>query len=165
MTDFLHSSISQLVAKRYTHTHTQSMDNRPFSNFLSIFSSQVITYTGKRDLETLSKFLDSGGVLPEVKPDEDEEEEQEEDEGGDNADSKVCGFPATSLYVSNKKSLTQSSHNFCLCLRRPMSLHPTKHPKMSCNVSFQPVLINLASSNFPNKTITRLKLLHDYENS
>ncbi|XP_030636529.1 protein disulfide-isomerase A2 [Chanos chanos] len=44
---------------------------------------KVVDYSGNRDLETFSKFLDNGGVLPE------EEEEEEEDDDDDEKDSEV----------------------------------------------------------------------------
>ncbi|XP_028263849.1 protein disulfide-isomerase A2 [Parambassis ranga] len=64
------------------------IDGFPTLKYFPAEGKEVITYTGNRDLETLSKFLDAGGVLPEAETDEDEGEEQEEDEGDENADSK-----------------------------------------------------------------------------
>lgn len=69
----------------------------------------MVDYTGKRDLETFSKFLDNGGVLPKEESDEEEDEDDEEDEegdkpkeGGDSADnSKVCNF--TAIYIFSLK--------------------------------------------------------------
>ncbi|XP_037546224.1 protein disulfide-isomerase A2 [Nematolebias whitei] len=40
----------------------------------------VISYTGKRDLETFSKFLDNGGVLPKEESDEVEDEDDDEED-------------------------------------------------------------------------------------
>ncbi|KAJ8413566.1 hypothetical protein AAFF_G00080730 [Aldrovandia affinis] len=42
--------------------------------------SKVIDYDGKRDLETFTKFLDNGGVLPEEPADEDDDDDDNEDE-------------------------------------------------------------------------------------
>ena len=87
----------------HTHTHTHTQTQQPTTHTLRtdcrrLFFSQVINYTGKRDLETFSKFLDNGGVLPKDESDEDENEggedgdevpdSEEEDDTGD--DSKVC---------------------------------------------------------------------------
>lgn len=64
--------------------------------FFSFVVLKVVDYTGKRDLETLSKFLDDGGVLPEGASDEEDDEDDDVEEDGD--DSKVCIFTAT-LYI------------------------------------------------------------------
>lgn len=40
---------------------------------------QVVDYTGNRDLETFSKFLDAGGVLPEEPADEDDDDDDDDD--------------------------------------------------------------------------------------
>ncbi|XP_061882586.1 protein disulfide-isomerase A2 [Entelurus aequoreus] len=40
----------------------------------------VVDYVGKRDLETLSKFLDNGGVLPEEDDDTDDDDNKDEDD-------------------------------------------------------------------------------------
>ncbi|CAK6971756.1 protein disulfide-isomerase A2 [Scomber scombrus] len=71
----------------------------PTLKYFPAGGKEVIDYTAKRDLETMSKFLDDGGVLPEKQSDEqedddeydedDEEEEDEDDEdAGDDDDSK-----------------------------------------------------------------------------
>lgn len=39
----------------------------------------MINYSGKRDLDTLSKFLDNGGVLPEEDADEEDGDDDSED--------------------------------------------------------------------------------------
>ncbi|XP_046898161.1 protein disulfide-isomerase A2 [Hypomesus transpacificus] len=41
---------------------------------------KVVEYSGSRDLETLSKFLDNGGTLPEETEEEEKEEKEEEEE-------------------------------------------------------------------------------------
>lgn len=56
----------------------------------------MVDYTAKRDLETMSKFLDDGGVLPE--PDSAEEEDDYYDEEYDDIYDEVCIFTAT-LYT------------------------------------------------------------------
>jgi len=49
--------------------------------------AEVVDYTGKRDFETMSKFLDDGGVLPEKENDEDDEmEDDDDDDAEDDAD-------------------------------------------------------------------------------
>ncbi|KAL7852858.1 hypothetical protein SRHO_G00186430 [Serrasalmus rhombeus] len=49
---------------------------------------KVVDYNGKRDLETLSKFLDNGGVLPEEKEDDDDDDDDDDDEDKDEDDDK-----------------------------------------------------------------------------
>ncbi|XP_067298925.1 protein disulfide-isomerase A2 [Pseudorasbora parva] len=46
---------------------------------------KTVNYNGARDLETFSKFLDNGGVLPE-QTSKDEEEEEEDDDDDDDED-------------------------------------------------------------------------------
>ncbi|XP_041960241.1 protein disulfide-isomerase A2 [Alosa sapidissima] len=46
---------------------------------------KAVDYTGKRDLETFSKFLDNGGVLPE-EPEEDEDEDEEDEDKDEDED-------------------------------------------------------------------------------
>uniref|UniRef100_A0A665W7G1 protein disulfide-isomerase n=1 Tax=Echeneis naucrates TaxID=173247 RepID=A0A665W7G1_ECHNA len=86
------------------------MDATANEPIISLSCCQAVDYTGKRDLEMMSKFLDDGGVMPaeESKEDEDEEAEDEdedkEDKEGDDSkedddstgdDSKVCIVAAT----------------------------------------------------------------------
>ncbi|XP_078119938.1 protein disulfide-isomerase A2 [Sander vitreus] len=55
----------------------------PTLKYFPAGGKEVVDYTGNRDLETLSKFLDNGGVLPEGGSDEEEDEDDEDDEEGD----------------------------------------------------------------------------------
>ncbi|XP_070841664.1 protein disulfide-isomerase A2 [Chaetodon trifascialis] len=52
----------------------------PTLKYFPAGGKEVVDYTGNRDLETLSKFLDNGGVLPEEPSDEDDEDDEDEDE-------------------------------------------------------------------------------------
>uniref|UniRef100_A0A3Q3LTR7 Protein disulfide-isomerase n=1 Tax=Mastacembelus armatus TaxID=205130 RepID=A0A3Q3LTR7_9TELE len=71
----------------------------PTLKYFPAGDKEVVDYTGKRDLETLSKFLDDGGVLPKEEDEEDDVDDEEDmeaerpkegDEAGD--DNKVCIF-------------------------------------------------------------------------
>lgn len=66
----------------------------------------MVDYTGKRDLETMSKFLDNGGVLPPAESQEEEDFDDEDDDTGD----EVCVFYCHSIcfslfYGFNRQSL------------------------------------------------------------
>ncbi|XP_045904159.1 protein disulfide-isomerase A2 [Micropterus dolomieu] len=52
----------------------------PTLKYFPAGGKEVVDYTGKRDLETMSKFLDDGGVLSEGVTDEEEHEDDEDDE-------------------------------------------------------------------------------------
>ncbi|KAM8842157.1 protein disulfide-isomerase A2 [Synchiropus picturatus] len=54
----------------------------PTLKYFPVDGKEVVEYTGLRDLESLSKFLDNEGVMPE------EEEEEEEDEDEDKEDAE-----------------------------------------------------------------------------
>ncbi|MED6293262.1 hypothetical protein CHARACLAT_008899 [Characodon lateralis] len=61
------------------------VDSLAISGFPSIKyfpaeGKEVVDYTGNRDLETFSKFLDNGGVLPEEESAEDDDDDGEEDD-------------------------------------------------------------------------------------
>ncbi|XP_040002662.1 protein disulfide-isomerase A2 [Xiphias gladius] len=58
----------------------------PTLKYFPADGKEVVDYTGKRDLETLSKFLDDGGVLPKEGSNEEDDEDDEESEEGDDAD-------------------------------------------------------------------------------
>lgn len=69
---------------------------------------QVVDYTGKKDLETFSKFLDAGGVLPEEPADDDnddDDDEAEEDKKDDSTgdDDKVGAFTVNDNPTVNAK--------------------------------------------------------------
>lgn len=76
----------------------------------------MVDYTGNRDLETFSKFLDNGGVLPEGDSGEDDDDDDDEDgeeasdakeEDNTGDESKVCFYFVISFY-----SYLQCSHSF-----------------------------------------------------
>uniref|UniRef100_A0A3Q1CGM4 Protein disulfide-isomerase n=1 Tax=Amphiprion ocellaris TaxID=80972 RepID=A0A3Q1CGM4_AMPOC len=56
------------------------VDGFPTIKYFPAGDKEVIEYKGQRDLETFSKFLDGGGVLPEEKSDEDEDSEEDDDD-------------------------------------------------------------------------------------
>ncbi|XP_041641597.1 protein disulfide-isomerase A2 [Cheilinus undulatus] len=49
-------------------------------------NKEVVDYTGNRDLETFSKFLDNGGKLPEEDSDDDEDDDDDDDDNDDDDD-------------------------------------------------------------------------------
>lgn len=95
--DFQQFSTSKLVTKRYTETLTHINAHAHIYIFEhNVVFFQAITYTGRRDLEAFSRFLDNGGVLPKEESEEvDDEDDQEgdpaaEDEDKTDEQSKVC---------------------------------------------------------------------------
>ncbi|MEQ2209967.1 hypothetical protein XENOCAPTIV_006568 [Xenoophorus captivus] len=52
----------------------------PTIKYFPAEGKEVVDYTGNRDLETFSKFLDNGGVLPEEESAEDDDDDGEEDD-------------------------------------------------------------------------------------
>uniref|UniRef100_A0A8C1W3J7 Protein disulfide-isomerase n=1 Tax=Cyprinus carpio TaxID=7962 RepID=A0A8C1W3J7_CYPCA len=50
---------------------------------------KIVDYNGKRDLETFSKFLDNGGVLPEEERKDDDDEDESDDEDDDDDEDEV----------------------------------------------------------------------------
>ncbi|XP_053195661.1 protein disulfide-isomerase A2 [Scomber japonicus] len=65
-----------------TANEVDSLDIRGFPTlkYFPAGGKEVVDYTAKRDLETMSKFLDDGGVLPEQESDEQEDEDEDDDE-------------------------------------------------------------------------------------
>nr|XP_020469991.1 protein disulfide-isomerase-like [Monopterus albus]XP_020469992.1 protein disulfide-isomerase-like [Monopterus albus] len=55
----------------------------PMLKYFPAGDKEVVDYTAKRDLDTLSNFLDGGGVLPKEESDEEEDADDEEDEEDD----------------------------------------------------------------------------------
>ncbi|XP_008295223.1 protein disulfide-isomerase A2 [Stegastes partitus] len=68
------------------------VDGFPTIKYYPAGDKEVIDYSALRDLETFSKFLDAGGMLPEEKSDEDEDDEDEEEVDGDD-DSEEADEP------------------------------------------------------------------------
>ncbi|XP_023149318.2 protein disulfide-isomerase A2 [Amphiprion ocellaris] len=62
------------------------VDGFPTIKYFPAGDKEVIEYKGQRDLETFSKFLDGGGVLPEEKSDEDEDSEEDDDDDSEEVD-------------------------------------------------------------------------------
>ncbi|XP_044047549.1 protein disulfide-isomerase A2 [Siniperca chuatsi] len=77
----------------------------PTLKYFPAGGKEVVDYTGKRDLDTMSKFLDDGGVLPEGASEEGEPQDDEEDEEGDDAgdDSKETDESAEGLTNTTSK--------------------------------------------------------------
>jgi len=69
-----------------TANEVESVDIQGFPSlkYFPAGGKEVVDYTGKRDLETMSKFLDDGGVLP--KEENEQEDDDEDDEGDDEAE-------------------------------------------------------------------------------
>uniref|UniRef100_A0A8C5DX50 protein disulfide-isomerase n=1 Tax=Gouania willdenowi TaxID=441366 RepID=A0A8C5DX50_GOUWI len=85
-----------------THTYTPS------------FPSKVISYTGKRDLETFSKFVDAGGVLPEEESDADDDEDEDDTEKAQRVTARFVFLHLQ--YVSAHMLRTYcDQHSVCLC--------------------------------------------------
>ncbi|KAL3066680.1 hypothetical protein OYC64_016594 [Pagothenia borchgrevinki] len=57
-----------------------SIEGFPTLKYFPAGGKEVVDYTGNRDLETMSKFLDDGGVLPEEEVDDEEDEDDDEGE-------------------------------------------------------------------------------------
>ncbi|KAA0722548.1 Protein disulfide-isomerase [Triplophysa tibetana] len=51
-----------------------------FKYFPAVAEKKIVDYNGQRDLETFSKFLDNGGVLPEAEDGGDEDDDENEDD-------------------------------------------------------------------------------------
>ncbi|XP_010776024.1 protein disulfide-isomerase [Notothenia coriiceps] len=57
-----------------------SIEGFPTLKYFPAGGKEVVNYSGNRDLETMSKFLDNGGVLPEEEGDDEEDEDDDEGE-------------------------------------------------------------------------------------
>uniref|UniRef100_I3J5R9 Protein disulfide-isomerase n=1 Tax=Oreochromis niloticus TaxID=8128 RepID=I3J5R9_ORENI len=71
-----------------TANEVESLDIKSFPTlkYFPAGDKEVIEYTGQRDLETFSKFLDGGGVLPKEEKVEDEDEDDDDDDDDDDED-------------------------------------------------------------------------------
>ncbi|XP_042341616.1 LOW QUALITY PROTEIN: protein disulfide-isomerase-like [Plectropomus leopardus] len=58
----------------------------PTLKYFPAGGKEVVDYIGNRDLETFSKFLDNGGVLPKEENDDEEDEEADEEEADESAE-------------------------------------------------------------------------------
>uniref|UniRef100_A0A672MVZ1 Protein disulfide-isomerase n=1 Tax=Sinocyclocheilus grahami TaxID=75366 RepID=A0A672MVZ1_SINGR len=70
---------------------------------------KIVDYNGNRDLETFSKFLDNGGVLPEEESKDDDEDEGDDDDDDDDEDEVsqklTDGFIISCYHEQIKKNL------------------------------------------------------------
>nr|XP_004568417.1 protein disulfide-isomerase [Maylandia zebra] len=73
-----------------TANEVESLDIKSFPTlkYFPAGDKEVIEYTGERDLETFSKFLDGGGVLPKEEKDEDDDDDDDDDDDEDEVDEK-----------------------------------------------------------------------------
>ncbi|XP_063331256.1 protein disulfide-isomerase A2 [Pelmatolapia mariae] len=79
-----------------TANEVESLDIKSFPTlkYFPAGDKEVIEYTGQRDLETFSKFLDGGGVLPKEEKDEDDDDDDDDDDDEDEEDEKKEGDKA-----------------------------------------------------------------------
>ncbi|KAM6971873.1 protein disulfide-isomerase A2 [Aplochiton taeniatus] len=63
-----------------------SVQGFPTLKYYPAGDKEVVDYTGKRDLETLSKFLDNGGELPKEEVEEEDDDDDDDDEEDDGSD-------------------------------------------------------------------------------
>ncbi|KAM3624465.1 uncharacterized protein V6R79_023896 [Siganus canaliculatus] len=64
------------------------VESYPTIKYFPAEGKEAIIYNGKRDLETFSKFLDNGGVLPKDDTDDDDDDDGDDDDGDDGGDDK-----------------------------------------------------------------------------
>ncbi|KAK5865759.1 hypothetical protein PBY51_020003 [Eleginops maclovinus] len=57
-----------------------SIEGFPTLKYFPAGGKEVVNYSGNRDLETFSKFLDNGGVLPEEEGNDEEDEDDDKEE-------------------------------------------------------------------------------------
>ncbi|XP_068583792.1 protein disulfide-isomerase A2 [Cebidichthys violaceus] len=75
----------------------------PTLKYFPADGKEVVDYTGKRDLETMSQFLEDGGVLPKTESNEEEDEFDEEDVDTD--DEEAAGSAEVPTNTTSKDEL------------------------------------------------------------
>ncbi|XP_029006906.1 protein disulfide-isomerase A2 [Betta splendens] len=79
----------------------------PTLKYFPAGDKEMVDYTGKRDLETFSKFLDNGGVLPKEGSDENDDDGDDDDDNNDDNDDED-DKPKESEEDDNSKEVDES---------------------------------------------------------